>query len=705
MNELKKEKRWVLWALESVGGRQTKVPYTIRGKRASSTNPEDWSTYKEAKAALHNFGSGIGVVFTPDQSLLGIDIDHVLTNKKLSGEESDRIKTLLATANTYTEISPSGSGLHIYFRLSSALKLTANRHAPFEAYTDGRFFTFTEKSFQKAKPIRTITSQEAEALLTTIGYPWSKSSTPQQSATTLAPVPKHVFTDADLLAKMFRSKNGDAILALYDGDASAYKKDFSRADAALLNHLAFWSQKDSAQMERIWLASPLGKRAKTQKRADYRLRSIQAAIASCKTVYSPPEAGIDFLHTYNANKDKVIIQNVENICRALRHHPMFLNRFRYDRFMNIIETRKDLDWKPLQDTDIIDLQAELQTVFPFFLKVGKEMVSDALMKVAEEHAVDTAIDYVSTLVWDKVPRIDTWLTHTYGVADNVYHRAVASNWMKGLAKRLARPGCKFDYVLVLEGDQGVKKSTSLQILGSITPTRNIYSETVMSTDSKDFFMQFAGKAIIEFSEGETLSRTEVKRMKAIITMQNDRYRLPYGKITIDFPRRCVFAMTTNQEEYLKDETGNRRWLPVRVLFPEANIEWLEANREQLYAEAYHRAVTLNETIYEFPKEETRAAQDARRVSDPNEDRIVDWYYNDQFRTQGSRTEGITCEMVFREALSGFGAMKKYEEMAIADVLRTVLGLQKVRKMINGGRQWRWINPTLITAEELAEAMS
>src|ERR1019366_5023328 len=118
----------------------------------------------------------------------------------------------------------------------------------------------------------------------------------------------------------------------------------------------------------------------------------------------------------------------------------------------------------------------------------------------------------------------------------------------------------------------------------------------MSTDNKDFFMQFQGKLFVEFSEGETLNRTETKKMKAIITTQFDRYRPPFGRSSQDFPRRCVFAMTTNQEEYLKDETGNRRWLPVRLVKKTADTEWLAENREQIFAEAYHRVITLKETI-------------------------------------------------------------------------------------------------------------
>jgi putative DNA primase/helicase len=315
------------------------------------------------------------------------------------------------------------------------------------------------------------------------------------------------------------------------------------------------------------------------------------------------------------------------------------------------------------------------------------MIFDAIVKVAKECAIDSASDFVKALVWDKQARLDTWLSKTFGCPDDIYHQAVASNWLKGMMKRITEPGRKFDYVLVLEGAQGSRKSTSLAILG-----RDWHVETTMGTDSKDFFMQFQGKAIIEFSEGETMSRTEVKKMKAIITTQVDRYRPSYGRFTEDFPRRCVFAMTTNQEEYLKDETGNRRWLPAKVVFDHADTDWLEANRDQLFAEAYYRISVLKETTYEFPGDETQKAQEARRIKDPNSDLVVDWYWNEC--TEDQRLNGITVHQVYKEALhANFPSrpLNRYEEMGIADMLKSALKLTKRRVMIDGRQMMRWFD--------------
>ena len=704
MQRYKEQPRWVMWKYQMVNKKLTKVPFTTKNKHADSTDPNTWSTYDEVRKtfdAKSKVFSGIGIIFTPDQQLLGIDLDHVLD--KSSGtllKEFTALNQLLVEADTYTEISPSGEGLHLYLEIKEPLPLIAHKSAPYEIYTDKRFFTFSNKSYYETQlPVRKVSLEEAHEILKLIGYPWGKKEEVKPSLLDSS----SVFTDEQLLDKMFNSKNGERIEALYKGDTSGHNKDDSSADMALLNHLAFWSRKDTAQMERIWLASPLGKREKTQSRKDYRERSITGAIANCKEVYTSPTteiAGLDLLFTFGPKGEKVYTQNTENMCRILRNHPEFAHKLRFDEFKDQIEIYKNNEWRRAEDVTSIVFQTRISILFSSFRKVSKQMMDDALLHVAKENSIDSAIDFIRSIKWDSIPRLDTWLTETYGCEDNVYHRAVGSNWLKGLVKRITEPGCKFDYVLTLEGPQGSKKSTSLFILGTISTKENWHVETTMSTDSKDFFEQFQGKAIIEFSEGETLSRTEVKKMKAIITTQVDRFRSSYGRFSTDHPRRCVFAMTTNQEQYLKDETGNRRWLPITVKLPEANVEWLQANRDQLFAEAYHRLTTLKETVYEFPREETLREQSSRRITDPNEERVIDWYLNEL--TDAKRAEGITITQVNQQALhSGFyGTMKKGEEMSIATILKDALHLDKKRQMISGVQMMRWFPTESVMSDKL-----
>lgn len=689
--------RWLNWDLRN----GTKVPL------GTSTDPTTWKPYKKLLPATAERGKGI--VFTPDRLLLGIDIDHCLNPKTLAldHKEIEKIFDLILEADTYTEVSPSGTGLHLYLSLDKPFTPISNKKAPFELYTSGRFFTVTENSYKEPRDVRTVSEEELTRLLSIIGYPWGRTA---PTINTFVSKPgTSSLSDEDVLERMFSSKHGSTIKELYEGNIAPYGGDESSADMALCNHLAFWTRGDHAQMERLWIASPLAKRDKTQNRSDYRNITIAKAISNCENFYTlssssdvihneEEEIELDLLHVMK-KKEKIFTQCVENICRILRKHPYFQNRIRYDEFRNKLEYRpfKENQWRQFQDADVIQVQAQVSIAFEFFQKVSKDMVFDALMAVALENSYDSARDYISSLTWDKEPRLGTWLAAAYGTPKDAYHQAVGSNWLKGLVKRIVHPGCKFDFVLVLEGEQGVKKSTSLAVLGGAW-----HVETTMGTDNKDFFMQFQGKAIIEFSEGETLSRTEVKRMKAIISTQTDTYRPPYQRAMQDFPRRCVFAMTTNQEEYLKDETGNRRWLPVKVYKEEADLEWLKVNREQLFAEAYYRVVVLKESIYEFPLAETLAQQAARRVSDPNADAIADWYDS---LTPTEKKAGVTADMVAKTVLHmGFtGSISRAEQMSIANVLREVLKLDREQTMVNGVRRYRYFPPNPLKGIEVKVA--
>jgi len=136
-------------------------------------------------------------------------------------------------------------------------------------------------------------------------------------------------------------------------------------------------------------------------------------------------------------------------------------------------------------------------------------------------------------------------------------------------------------------------------------------------------------------------------VKALITKVEDQYRLPYGRTTETIKRGCVFAMTTNDTDYLKDETGNRRWLPVR-LSKEADVDWITENRDQLYAEAVHRVETLKETTWEYPKDDLDELQESRTAAETHMEEIEDWYLD---LSMTKRRDGITIKEVFIGAIA------------------------------------------------------
>lgn len=397
-----------------------------------------------------------------------------------------------------------------------------------------------------------------------------------------------------------------------------------------------------------------------------------------------PLEKLDLLTTENAGR-KTYNRCVENVFRILERHPDYAGRFRFDDWTQRAEIKTKHGWREVDDTDYTPIQRNISAMYAPFRTVSKEMVIDAINDACRSHSFDRAVNFIRKEEWDKTPRLDSWLSKAYGAPEDEYHKAVGANFFKGMAKRIIQPGCKFDTVIILEGKQGCGKSTSLSIIGG-----DWHLETTLRADSKDFFMQFRGKLIVEFSEGETMSRTETKNMKAMISTQTDTYRAPYGRTMKDVPRRCVFAMSTNQDEYLKDESGNRRFFPVEVK-QMVDVDWLRANRQQLFAEALYRVETMKESVYEYP-EDSEYHQEEKMVRSAFEDTIDDWLVN-PIGMNGLEMNliesGITIMDVWRFALYGDKAkIRKAEEMQVSLALRH-LGFEKRKVQIDGIRKWRW----------------
>jgi len=413
------------------------------------------------------------------------------------------------------------------------------------------------------------------------------------------------------------------------------------------------------------------------------------------TETSPTKNKIGFLTTQKEVKDKngykkivdIVIPCQENVLVALRITNGIKDKFRYNIWLERRETLLDsTEWRAVRDNDYNLVKSILATTYQHLalITASPTFVINAIAQYCEENSVDPAREYFESLKWDNVPRLNTWLQTVYHTKGNEEEYAIfGTQWLKGLVKRVIYAGCKFDNVLVLEGDQGIKKSTSLAILGG-----DWHVELTTSPNDKDFFMLMKGHMIVEFSEGEIQERSSMRLLKSVITTQVDTYRAPYGREIEAHPRRCVFAMTTNDSKYLKDETGNRRWLPV-ACNGEADIEWLKENRDQLFAEAYHRVVVLKESVYEgLSSESIREMQDARRIERAEEQDIVDWYNDLSYH---EKMEGVTVQRVFEGAIKKDGVVfNQLHNTIIPPILKNVLKLQYVRKMVDYKRKYLFI---------------
>jgi hypothetical protein len=256
---------------------------------------------------------------------------------------------------------------------------------------------------------------------------------------------------------------------------------------------------------------------------------------------------------------------------------------RYNQFADQILISGLNGFGPLLNDAAIDrlwLQIELR----YRIAPRKERFTTIVMDAARGNGFHPVKDYLDGLKWDGTQRIDRWLTTYCGAKSTPYVDAVGALWLMAAVRRVREAGCKFDEMPIFEGDQGTERSTMLRIIA--VRGEWFADDLPMLARGKEVIEMLRGKWIIESPEIKGLRRGDVEQLKAFMSRQSDRGRLAYDRITSDVPRHCVFAGTTNEEEYLKDNTGNRRYWPVRM--GAIKLDDLKRDRDQLWAEAAAR---------------------------------------------------------------------------------------------------------------------
>jgi predicted P-loop ATPase len=383
-------------------------------------------------------------------------------------------------------------------------------------------------------------------------------------------------------------------------------------------------------------------------------------------------------------KDKAPKAILANAITALREAPQFAGLLWFDVFRQRPMIRGqapwmreavDQEWIPEHDLHTADwLQHH-------GINVSPDITVQAVEVVSRERLFHPILDYLKRCESGGVRRLDTWMIDYLGAADTHFVRAASVRWLISAVARIFEPGCRADHVLILEGPQGILKSTALKTLG-----HPWFTDEVAELGTKDAAMQLAGRWIIELAELDSMSRGEVSRIKAFISRSADRYRPPYGKRVIEFHRQCVFAGTTNQRTYLRDETGGRRFWPVEC--GKIDIDGLAQVRDQLWGEARHRYETGESWWFDSTETGLIAAaedeQQMRYQADPWQDKIAD-FLEDKSETSVSR---ILEQVLFVPP----DRWTKSMQTRVGQCL-TALGWRRQEKRLGGNKVRVYVRPS------------
>lgn len=311
------------------------------------------------------------------------------------------------------------------------------------------------------------------------------------------------------------------------------------------------------------------------------------------------------------------ISNLFNAAIALAEDPAFAGKFAFDDMLRC----PIFDGQKAEDEVLVSIHHRLQD---FGLRrVSLDITDEAVRFVSYKNKVHPLRDWLANLQWDQTLRIADWL-HTYlGTDSNEYTKAIGVMFLVSMVKRIFEPGCQCDYMLVLEGPQGILKSQACRALGG-----NYYSDTLpdLGGDHVRVSMHLRGKWLIEAAELAAMMsrRVEAARLKAFLTTQVEQFTAKHARAETTEPRQCVFVGTTNDSDWNRDETGGRRYWP--VVCGSIDIDSLRQDRDQLFAEAVYAYRQGAQSYPDRKFEETyiKPEQDARQWHDAWEQPVLDY---------------------------------------------------------------------------------
>jgi predicted P-loop ATPase len=373
------------------------------------------------------------------------------------------------------------------------------------------------------------------------------------------------------------------------------------------------------------------------------------------------------------------IPNLANAYLGIGEDERLKNALKYDEMARVIVIDKpifgqepDKFPRKLTDNDTSIIQKYLQLCG--LTRLSKDTAQQAIEMRARENNCHPVKTYLETIQWDGEGRLGGWLQAYLGVAHSPYTSQIGTMFLIAMVARILQPGCKADYMLILEGPQGAMKSTACRTLAGGWFSDNL--PDLSRSDPVRLSMHLRGKWLIEIAEMSSFSAAESHTLKEFITQTEERYTPKFARNEVHEPRQCLFIGTTNQSVYLKDETGGRRFWP--VICGEIDIPALERDRDQLLAEAVHLFKTGSRWWPErsFEAEHIKPEQDKRYEADIWE-RVIRDYLLCRYET--TALELATGPLQMSVPMIQTGVNKR-----IANILKS---LEWVSKHTNKGTIW------------------
>lgn len=400
-------------------------------------------------------------------------------------------------------------------------------------------------------------------------------------------------------------------------------------------------------------------------------------------------AGPRWTRELDRTKDWSIRSTMKN-CKTILQNVFGPTCFKLNEFSLTEEMHGEFPWgkfsgKELHDIDITMIKDWFAKTWRF--EPADEKIVSAVSVIAYENRYHPVKTWLRALpAWDEAERVDTFLTKYIPCnGDEELRAVVGRRFLVSLVRRIFEPGCQSDQLLVLEGDQGIYKSSAFRALVG----DEWFSDASFNVEDKDAVMVIFSKWLIEFGELSTLDRTTAEHTKAFITRRSDRIRAPFDRKAKDYPRQCLFVGSTNKDEYLKDDTGNRRYWPFKVV-SNCEIDLIRRDREQLFAEALYLYECGEVTYLKEPRliAKMKVQQAAREMQDVLVEHI-DSVVVSLIKAKPALAEGFTMHDLFETGKLTGVKLDQYNTSRVGSALRKLGFTNKLRKI--GGhvkRVWR-----------------